>query len=168
MVFDRNGAVCMSATPFNILEQLIRDKVATLCDSHSRAPRVQVRRRALVPSDFGAKLRGIDDQSGWSISLLRSEATEALDWSSRFKLNPLANRVERDVCELEFARYSSLPVNAHSQIVFSFSAPVRTPAGHLLYFVADRGFLSAQGGLCCYQGSFESPESYDSLYLWQS
>jgi len=79
------------------------------------------------------------DRPGYAISRLLASA-EQRDWSAVFKLDVLANGVERTVIELDHRYYSQLARNTHSEIVFSFSAPVSTVDGFLFTGRQTEGF----------------------------
>jgi hypothetical protein len=155
----------MDTSAHNILERIVVDKVDD--GTEGRSPRILVTKLSMVPPDFPPWLNGIPDQQGWAVSRLMA-STEQQDLTARFKLDPKANSVDRAVIELLHERYSDLPRNTHSQVVFSFSIPVATENGFLLYGIADRGFLWAHGFLCRFQGCFDSPTEIEYLNIWRS
>jgi hypothetical protein len=155
----------MDISTFNILERVVVDKASD--EGAQQGPRILVKKHSLIPSQFGPWFDGVGDQPGYAISRLMS-SVEQRDWTTRFRLDPLANTVERPVIELHHGCYSDLARNSRSQIVFSFSAPVATSDGFLFYGTADRGFLWAHGFLCRFQGSFDTPTTMDYLNVWQS
>lgn len=156
--------MAVETTSFNILERLVCDVVA---DSEASVPRLLVRRRSISFSEMLRRFADIEEPPGYPVKLLL-EARDPADWTSMFTLDEKANRVEREVIELDFASYSSLKRDSQQQIVFAFSAPVATDGGFLLYGTWTRGALWARGFLCLYQGAFESPGRYETLNIWQS
>ena len=155
----------MDTSAFNILERVVIDKISD--ERAQQSPRILVTRLSLIPSQFDRWFDGVADQPGYAISRLMF-SVEQRDWTTAFRLDPLANCVERIVIELHHKRYSDLAINSHSQIVFSFSAPVATSDGFLFYGTADRGFLWAHGFLCRFQSSFDAPTAIDYLNVWRS
>ena len=155
----------MDKETFNILERIVAQKVNEA--GASAGPRILVRRQSLLPSEMGHWFDDVTDQPGFPVSKLKASEFRR-DWKSAFRLDLLANQVERDVIELDFSCYSPLLRDAHSQILFSFSAPVSTNGSSLLYGIADRGFLWAHGFLCRFEGTFDSPTDFEFLNVWRS
>ena len=152
---------------YNILERIVIEKLHD--GSHSKvAPRILVHRRSVLPGSFSQWFNGVADRPGYPLSKLIAAEGQA-DWASCFKLDPLANQVERDVIELDFSHYSRLEKDSHAMIKFGFTVPIEAGDGaNLLYGVADRGFLWAHGFLCRFEGSFDVPEKLEFLNVWRS
>ena len=152
---------------FNILERIVVEKIHDWPEAKV-APRILVRRLSLMSDQLGPWFDRVEDRPGYPISKLIA-AEGQVDWMQSFRLDPLANKVEREVIELDFPHYSRLERDSRSEILFSFTAPISDgKGGSLLYGVADRGFLWAHGFLCSFEGSFETPENMEFLNIWRS
>jgi hypothetical protein len=156
--------MAVATSSFNILERLVYDEVKEL---EASAPRLLVRRRSIPVSEMLRRFADFEDRPGYPVKLLL-EARDPADWKPMFTLDEKANRVEREVIELDFATYSDFKRDSQQQIVFAFSAPVAVDGGSLLYGTWTRGALWARGFLCLYQGAFESPGGYETLNIWQT
>ncbi|MES2707800.1 MAG: hypothetical protein V4726_14505 [Verrucomicrobiota bacterium] len=156
----------MDARPYNILERIIQEKVNE--PGVRMGPRILVSRRSLAAPEFQQWFSGVPDQPGYPLRKLLSETVEGVDWTRHFILDPLANTVERELIELSFSEYSTLERDSRRQMVFSFSSPIPADGAHLLYGMADQGFLWAHGFLCRFEGGFESPTGYELMNVWRS
>ena len=152
---------------FNILERLVSEQLNVGASSPTLRPRLLVRRLSVDLAKLEEQFSNMDDWQGFRLTRL-VHAGDVRDWTSCFHLDSRANRVQRDVIELDFAHYCDLGRDSHREIVFSFSSPVATDDGYVLYCSVNRGFLAGHAFLCSYRDSFESPQSLNTLHLWQS
>lgn len=155
----------MSTTRFNILEQVILEMGVIPGADHG--PRLLVIRNSLSPFHLKNRLHDLPESPGFPHSaILHSE--EQRDWTSVFRLDPLANNPQREVIELVSSCYSDRRRNSHIHITFSFSVPVPTQGGHIFYGKSDWGLLAAHDFLCSFEGTFGAPESIAYLTLGRS
>ena len=156
----------MSSDTFNIFERII---VHEMSSPYMRVfPRILVHRTSISPAELSHVLSECLDEPRFPVSSLLGSTDEATDLASYFSLDPLANRVKRDVIELLFSRYSSRSRDSQSRACFTFSTPTPTDNAHILYYFADFGFLAQHSLLCRYEGSFDSPSLLEFRLLQQS
>lgn len=136
--------MAVDTSSFNILERLVCEQVG---DLEAAAPRLLVRRGSIPTSEMLRRFADFEEPPDYPVKRLL-EARDPVEWTSMFKLDEKANRVEREVIELDFASYSDLKRDSQQQIVFAFSAPVAVDGVSLLYGTWTRGALWARGFLC--------------------
>ncbi|WP_395738200.1 hypothetical protein [Prosthecobacter sp.] len=156
----------MSSDAFNIFERIVMSEVD---EYHGqRAPRMEVRRRSIPTETLKRLFSGCSDAPRFPVSELLNGKDEGTDLVAFFTLDPLANRVERDVAELLFSRYSRRERDSQRRATFSFSMPVPVQGAYLCYYWANFGFLAGHESLCRFEGSIESPTSLEFLLLGMS
>ena len=151
----------------NIFETVVRD---TLCDPAAKlAPRIFVRRHTLAEKTYREVLSPPGHTPCPPISWFLEGEHPVIDITSRFQLNPNWKPTEEnEYVELDFDHYSCHPCNKQARIEFAFTEPVVNGDESVFYAVSDRGFLSAQGFLCMFSGSFNQPTEHKIIPVWQS
>ncbi|WP_395749447.1 hypothetical protein [Prosthecobacter sp.] len=156
----------MNSAAFNIFERIVMSEADEY--QGQRLPRMEVRRASIPTEVLRRRFSGCSDAPRFPVSALLNGKDEGTDLAAFFTLDPLANRVERDVAELLFSHYSRRERNSQGRAVFVFSMPVPVEGGHLLYYGANFGFLTGHDLLCRFEGSFDSPTSLEFLLLGMS
>ncbi len=156
----------MGSHSLNILEQIVMSEINR--PDATSTPRIEVYRHSLSAEALSHRLSTFSDERHSLISSLLASTDEGTDLKSFFALDPLANRVEREVIELLSSRYSMHARSSQRRVVFSFSMPVPVGSAHVLYYMANFGFLAGHDSLCRFEGSFKSPSSLEFRPLWQS
>ena len=162
----------MNPSALNIYERIVREKLNDPYAIAKSAPRILVKRHAISKENMrdwlDLVLKHVKQPDRGYAQFFSSDFPSP-DITEHFR--PAAGgtgATEDDLVELDFARYSHLPCNPKSSMVFSFSVPVPIGDSQIFYGEVDRGFLFAHGYLCRYAGAFSDPSDFSLENIWRS